>query len=699
MTSGISFRKISKEYRRHHMAEILLFVFFAFFHMLGFVIYLQNTLSDHTVLTAERRQILLNEIMEGIRPNIFTCLIVGLLGALTGILAFRFLHSKMKVDFYNALPIKKLEMYGLILVNTLLMFIIPVAVFLALECLITAMAGYFTTGIIMAAGLALLVHTAAFALCFLTQGMAMILTGNLLTGILGGCVFAFYSPLLLYGVINSYAETFFKTYAYDIGPRGFFVFSPMTLSLFMVKGGYSDFGPDPVYMAMTFFWIVALTLFAGWLFLIRPSEKAGSSMAFSKMKAPLRMVLVIPMSLFIGWAFYQITLKDSILWLVGGIIISVILSHGLIEAIYQMDVRGMWSHKKQMILTLVLTLTIAGIFCFDVFGYDSWLPAKDQLKTLEIVDDNMVGSYQDSDVNLDGLRSGLSGQDMDKAYDLLQRMVEKGDYGAARDDQDDTKYYKLTVTYHLKNGRSKKKSYDLPKDLCREDLDTLYGMEAFKKDNSVLYQLDHINADNIYIYMNVPGAPYGMESLEIKDSDREEFLKLYREDFGQLSFTQRCAEIPLGRIELSWREKMNPDAAGGLQGISGERAEHGEDVHQADYYIYPSFGKTLTWLKEKGYMDGLKSGYIIKQLDVSYYHSGEDGVEDSWDYTIKDREKIEELEPHLIPADLLDALSISPEADSMYDISIEAYYALGPEGYTVTMRTDKDTAKKLMESR
>ena len=707
MISRVSYRRLSKDYWKHHLAELLLIVFYTFLHVMGFVIYLQNNVSGYQDLSPEKRKLLPQLIVSGLRPNIFTITLVGYLGALIGLVAFRYLHSKTKIDFYHSLPLKRIDIYTLILGNVLLMFFVITFLGLLLEALICSAAGFFSMELIRTVGIALVLYVLSFALGFLTEGLAMILTGNMVCGFLGGCVFAYYGPGTLFITINGFASTFFKTYSGDIDNTLFLVLSPMTVAMSMADNDMNYLGLNAFYIGMAIIWIVALLVISARLFIIRPSEKAGSSMAFPAIKPVLRILLVVPMSLLTGWALYQMTLAQNRIWMIVGIVLSAVLYHGLIEALYQMDIRGLWSHKKQMAVTVVLSLLAAGMFFGDVFGYDRYLPENEQLQAILIEDGRMPGGDQANSTMTDNGDLGLTGRDMETAYAFFKDVVKNKDYYPGPEADEDSDYYNLKVTYKLKNGSQKQRSYTIPVDKYSSRMDELYVMEGYKRDNSAVYRLDPKIIKTASVNLNFEaiagkkiisiGLPYGMESLDLKGEELQEFLEVYKKDFLALSFEEAYNTVPVGCLELSWHETQADENLVPAGGEAHDSSQWG------NYYIYPTFEHTLSWLESRGYLinpDLLartkNTGYELRRLEVSVYTRDENGGEFDRSFTVDDPEVIKEVQLSLIPADLADVVPAREKAGILTDISVDAYYdAKGQDEYTVVMRTDKETWDKL----
>ncbi len=714
MTSRISFLKKCKEYRRHHLAEPLMVIFFVFFHLLAFVISLQNYLNGESSAAGS---LVRDYIIKTISPNFFTVFITGLLGALIGMTAFSYLHSRTKTDFYHSLPVTRSEIYIISVISNILTFLIPAAAGILLECAVCAAAGHLSVGILATAGITFVAYGLCFTLCFLTESLAMILTGHLAVGFLGGCVFALYVPLLLYGVFPTYAATFFHTYATEVPVEPFYIFSPLTLSLGMLRSEGSFFGNLIIkdghiafylpYLIAVLLWIVILFFADRKLFMIRKSEMAGRSMAFSALKTPLRFLLVIPAALFTGWGLYEITLRNSRIWMVLGIVLGCVIFHGLIEAIYQMDLRGLWSHRLQLGITVAASLLIAVIFWMDIPGYDSWLPGEGQIRSVIVRDDAMVsGSLNIQDRNGDTQETmqsfALTGKDAEAVLDFLRDYVGKKKYDSA----DAGGYTRsLQCTFILKNGKEKSRIYLIPVADYQRELDQLYSMEGFKQMNCPLYAIKDVSHLSVHCSLYRKGIPYAADTTEIAAKDMEDFLKEYLADYAELTCTDMLVMVPSGSLDIATRKS-------------------GTDNEPEDWmscYIYPTFDRTIQWLYQKDYLKKSDSGpsYQAVRMDINYEDTKADG---SVRFSITDENLIRTFLPRLVPIELTDSTALltgsdvdrlelsdrygadSPageipvmknsDIDSAMDISVT--YKNGSSEWNSLMRTDKKTAAEIL---
>ena len=83
-------------------------------------------------------------------------------------------------------------------------------------------------------------------------------------------------------------------------------------------------------------------------------------------------------------------LQSSTGWAVFGIAAGAVLCHCLIEIIYHFDFRRLFDHKVQLAVCMMGGLAV--LFCFknDWMGYDTYLPEKETVAELLLVDDDTM---------------------------------------------------------------------------------------------------------------------------------------------------------------------------------------------------------------------------------------------------------------------------------------------------------------------
>ena len=657
MTARISFRKLQKENLLHRPAAILITIFFFVLHVLYYMMRLQNVLINTDFTHGDR----VEQILNMTAPQVGMIFLVICLAGFLGINGFCYLHSKTKTDFYHSLPVKRNTLFYIIFINTFLLFLISMAVALVVETAVTCAAGFFSGALLRNVVEALLCYTLTFLGTYFTAAFAMILTGYLVVGVLGFCVLLSYAPLILRGVGQSYASTFYHTFVAQDNGELLNYFSPGTLAWKMIcveKDSVSHLNGGAVALILVF--IVAAAALSLALFKIRRSEAAGKAMAFVKTQPVIRILLVIPMALYAGILLYMTSLESSKIWMLVGVIAGAWMFHGIIESIYQFDLHGLVAAKKQMFISMAAALVIMLFFWFDMSGYDRYIPDEAKVQSVRVsAVQNGVWINHDDD---SGNGKGITGEELGDVLSMLKKMSEENIVDV--NDETDT----VTATYYLKNGKKKIRKYAFYPEKMKKDVDMLYAIPEYKESNWTLFQAKQEDISNLTVYC--PVDVNGGGSLELAREEKDEFLEVYREDFKKMTYSETKSQIPMAEFTVCYRMTE----------------ENHIRVSEETCYIYPSFEKTIAFLKEKGYpVDKAIRQIKITRMVVTRY--GEEGKEQT--SVITDKETIDAVKDALIPLDYV-SQTLLPGYDE--NLFIQVYYQSTLGERVLDARIDEKTA-------
>lgn len=362
---------------------------------------------------------------------------------------------------------------------------------------------------------------------------------------------------------------------------------------------------------------------------------AGKAMAFPKANGIFRILLVIPASIYVGLYLYSASFSSVRGWIIAGVLIGGFLSHGVIECIYRLDIRGLLACKKQMVLSVAAALFIVGLFWADVSGYDEYLPEKDETDAV-LIDEGFI--YNESFWGKE--RKGISGEVKDEVLDILADVVKENDknYETYHRNDYNSDYSLYIIRYRLKNGREKSRSYILDRGLKDRLMGQVFSSREYREDRYSLYTGYWPQVRNVELY-----SLTGSMSLKTSEEQREELFRIYLEEFDGLDYDTARTTIPAGRLVL--------DCAG------GEREDIGNSygivscgVDMEDYYIYPSFKNTIRYLEElTGERLPLSYEEIqVTKLDIWQYN--EEGPAE--EYTIGDEKFIESVKGKFAGSDV-----------------------------------------------
>lgn len=526
---------------------------------------------------------------------------------------FAYLHSKKKTDFYHSLPIRREMLYAVTCLNGFLYMAVAYLGFLTIAAVMIRVKGVpFDWGSLY---LASVEHLCFFALVYMTAILSMLLTGNLVVGLLGTGVLFSWGPVICM-TISAYFSEYFTTF---YGDDSFLLaLSERTSPVaWYVKACMSS---QPGRMALWAMLAAAVLFLLGMLlYRRRPSEAAGHAMAFPITEPIIRFLIAVPSSLLLGAMFHSMMYEDG--WTVFGLVCGLLLVSCIIEIIYHFDFKSLFAHKRQLLVSAVFVGVVFAIFCFDLFGYDRYLPATEKLASggiySDLLDPDATSQYHSTveytegwyGVTFDALPSSTLADEMqisdDQGLELLHTIAAQGvhDAAQARDrflrgggrsydvEEGDEAFRNVTIAWHLRNGRTVYRSYRVNVSGVRAALEAVYNLDAYK---TAMYPVLSLTADD------VAGINYKEEDecshVKLAGADvKAALLAAYQEELKALTSETRAHEMPIAEIQFKTNEQQAL-----IQKLRDEGGNYTLFNHYYYYPIYPSFTKTIALLRACG---------------------------------------------------------------------------------------------------
>ena len=526
---------------------------------------------------------------------------------------FAYLHSKKKTDFYHSLPIRREMLYAVTCLNGFLYMAVAYLGFLTIAAVMIRVKGVpFDWGSLY---LASVEHLCFFALVYMTAILSMLLTGNLVVGLLGTGVLFSWGPVICM-TISAYFSEYFTTF---YGDDSFLLaLSERTSPVaWYVKACMSS---QPGRMALWAMLAAAVLFLLGMLlYRRRPSEAAGHAMAFPITEPIIRFLIAVPSSLLLGAMFHSMMYEDG--WTVFGLVCGLLLVSCIIEIIYHFDFKSLFAHKRQLLVSAVFVGVVFAIFRFDLFGYDRYLPATEKLASggiySDLLDPDATSQYHSTveytegwyGVTFDAMPSSTLADEMqisdDQGLELLHTIAAQGvhDAAQARDrflrgggrsydvEEGDEAFRNVTIAWHLRNGRTVYRSYRVNVSGVRAALESVYDLDAYK---TAMYPVLSLSADD------VAGINYKEEDecshVKLAGADvKAALLAAYQEELKALTSETRAHEMPIAEIQFKTNEQ---------QALIQKLRDEGGNYTLFNYYyyypIYPSFTKTIALLRACG---------------------------------------------------------------------------------------------------
>lgn len=627
MTSRVSFLKLIVETLRRHTAAVLITVLGFFIHIVTFFMSVQNILSSTYLEQYSVEEVLggQNPAISRIAENLFElcspkfgyAVFAMAFGAYLAFDFLRYMHSKRETDFYDSMPIRRQTWFKAIFTSCLLLFFVLSAITTAIETAIVFGTGYGSLAMLQTILWNFICMLGAFLVTWFTTALAMIMTGHSIIAFLGFGVFACYVPLILVNLAPAYCARFFDTYVYREPNPNIYYFSPVTVVYKMTNSWFEwDIKEHWNYIIGCFVLAILVGIIAYVLFLRRPSETAGRAMAFEKANDVIRFMIVIPLTLYAGLFLEEMATMTSMAWLIFGIIFGGFLLHGILECIFQFDIKALLTKKKQLLATFIICIAFVFVFWIDLFKYDDYIPDAEDVKIVKI-DSNLFGRIN---TEWDDERDWIQGNLVNDAIAVVREIKD------SELPSDDEYYYKenavynIRVTYVMKNGREVMRDYSFDASKASENLSKLYANKDVKDDYCVLYKIDKKDIQALSVNNGVSDM-----GLQLSEEEVNEFINIYLDEYSNLELQQALSETKLYEINVAFQ------------------SENMDYPSSEWYYIYSSFDKTIAFLKEKG----VKSFHESEDIRITNMEIFGNKYEDTHTF-VSDLEQLKELKQYLI---------------------------------------------------
>ena len=563
-------------------------------------------------------------------------IVLSLVMAMSG---FSYLYSKKKVDLYHSLPVKREVLYFIKLINGILIVVIPFIICeIVASLLVIANTGKIS--VLIAAIWAIAEWTLLFILSYFLTLFSIMLTGNMLIGILACGFFSFYFPLISL-VLKGYQSTFFDTYY----TSGFIIENVLpNMSSFMLMFNIFELK----WLTRIIIVILASIVFLFinlFLYKKRASEAAGKSVSFNVIKLPIKSMMVIFMSILMYLLGYEV-MNDSIGWGLFGLIVSGVITHCVMEIIYNQDFKKIFAKKIELLVLIIISIFIAAAFQFDIFGYDSYIPSASQIKSTAVISNllesnseqyyNKVeisdGYYNDSFVDVDYASDSKIEADLIKKMDIQNKdavleLARQGIEAAKYDLEPHGDFDRVLISYKLKNGRTVGRVYYVDLDQSTSGLSSVYADESYKKSS---YPILSENPENI-VSVDFNGIMDNDTHIVFHDDEwKKKFVETYKKELMNLDYETKLKSYPFASIRFN--NEFMEDALKKYAGFnytsdsttavnSKWENVYANSLESVGFYpIYPEFKETLDLLKEMGVEITYKfPAEYVDSIDVSYH--------------------------------------------------------------------------------
>lgn len=580
----------------------------------------------------------------------------ALMAVLCAFQGFSYLFSEVSCDFYYALPVKRRTLFLAGYLNSLIIGIVPCMIgrftCMVIEGSFSDSARYYTW-------MGILISIIGFLLIYHVVLVILFLSGRILVAAAAVVFCAVYGPVTFGFVIQKYSSLFFETFYREEWMDSLAVYtSPYTLYQ-TFSGVRESSGTDDwilsthlTSLSAAVIILVLLAVLAVILFEKRPAESCGKVLTFSRAEFPVKLLLTLPLSLLCGCYIMKVSLNDrSLLWLIVGILFGTFTIHGLLEIFFRLDIRGMITKKRQMLIISGTALLLALSFYFDWWKYDSYTPSPEQVTAVAVspsgLDDaswqqeallsDTIPVSDTTDRRLNTIR--MTGELKKEALDWLESLHKKPTQPIAY----------VTAAYILDQGKIQYRKYPIYDTETLLSLDSIYTTETFKAGTIPLASHETTGRQH-FVWSN------GLETyhLNLTHEENEALLAAYKKDVTGLSLNTLQQEFPIGTLALSYGNYGSSDSG----------------------FLYPGFTNTLNLLNQIGIPADktLAADYEIQELLIyeitseSSPHSAPEKKKILLD-EITDKAEIQSLQPWLLYRGFAVNPILNP-VDTKYEVTV-----------------------------
>ena len=679
MTSKIFFHKMLRRNLAEKNAWTFLSTIIFFFTLPGFV--LMNLENLKKMTWNPPHEMFLEAYLD---ISVVAGFLLLILAVFMGISGFSYLYSQEKTDFYHSLPVKREKLFLIQYTTGILCILLPYLVNSILAAVILKVNGFWGKGDLKWLLLMLAVNLVIFLVTYHLAILAVMLTGNLFTGVSAFLVLSLYGYLikifnltmleLFYpSVLNVYHR---GDLSICVGLFGEKLYLSPFYSFYQLWQEIAGFGEI---LSLIFFQLLAALLLLGaamYCYHVRPSESSHRAIAFAWMQPYIKVLLVVPAGFLAATMFFSLFeyQKNGILLLL--ILVAVWLLSSIVEFCYTMDL------KKS--IKPGLSTCLAGLFLFvmiltgilDLFHINTYLPKKEKVESMSIYIPSLNGMYNYVEEDDYEIAMKSTYESFDPIYELSQQGVElyeimgelpsRSLYG-----EEHMKLLSFHVRYNLKSGRSVERYYEVAEgEKALSNIEEIYDSWTYKKNILPVSYLDGKEVTDLYIDDMTSSVP---RQILMNQDQIENLISTAQSEWYNLSFKQSREEEVLGYLTLT---------------IPNEN----KITNNISIPIYKSFTNLRKLIEEAGIkIYSMEDSENIKEISIKWYN---DSVGDNKEYIFQDPKEIRLILPETVP-DLVTNIYRNQSIDYNYEVKLTWQDGVCSKNGALFLKGDK--SKELTE--
>lgn len=320
----------------------------------------------------------------------FIIFAMSIFAVVTSCSRFKYLKSKVSVDFYHSLPIKRGRLFATQLAVGAMSLILPYLFNMLLTLLIFAVNGFITQTLILNV-LAISIDTLAYTLLYFSLSTLVGMVSGLTSMHLSLSVIVVFLPPLMYAVTILFISLFNHRMWVDYYFSSGIVEKLSPAIRFFMNGSLLS----PIELIVTALLSAAMLAGAYVIYAHRKSERSGTPVVFKPLGEVIKYIIMF-FGAICGGLLFSFIMND-LAWTVFGILSGTVLSFMLANSVLNKTARAMFKGWKGLCVFTVIVMMFFTLLAVNAFGINDHVPSPTFTSKIEVNFENNGGTMEFGD--------------------------------------------------------------------------------------------------------------------------------------------------------------------------------------------------------------------------------------------------------------------------------------------------------------
>ncbi len=556
-----------------------------------------------------------------------TALTIGMnviVGVGMAIEAFGWMNNMSQVDMYKSVPVKESTRFAYINLNSFIIYIGGFMINFLLEIVLLAVNGAIHENVHMYLIYMALLSITTFLGTYALALVAVFLTGNSVLAFMGGAFLNLVEMILvlMWGLGKS---VFYAGYDFNVSIDEYFlgIFTPICMAINSMGAllderyaGYlkATFTTKMIWIAMVVILVQAVVymILAYGLYKKRYANVAGRRIVFEMAKPPIEIAILVVAGFATG-LMMEILGGRKVAIIV--VIVMVVILHVILKMILDSKIKFSVRGGVSLAIGAGLAILLFAYPVYDLGGYKTYVPDSSEIEGYSVIfnyyaDYNYYELREDSidDVNSTAyIYDNVIVTDEAAVEEFLDAMED----AVHNSDDDINEVGTVRVRYHMKNGRSKYREYNVNQDqyikayvATYSDINYRKGVNPFEYNRNIVEYF--VNDEGASWNTSLSCFSFGNEGTD-QNFDKDIYFRLY--DAMEADMNERDVNVLVGEAPI---------------GVLGVDLAINDGPYRGNYVnidvpVYQSDLRTMKIVDELGWMQKTSSDFndSISKIEIT----------------------------------------------------------------------------------